>query len=174
LTWTTTYPGRSVNAGQVTGFPAIANDGAGRLAAVWQPAGNGGFYLVTSANFGATWSAPQLIESSGTSVYPWVSYRAGKISISYYHTSAAASVADNVPAGATWTVSYRESTDGYASRADIETVKTGPICTAGTGCSANRELLDFQQVAIDAAGKALISYMRVIPGGTDIRVAKQQ
>src|SRR2546430_9256882 len=48
-----------------------------------------------------------------SSVYPWVAYRSGKIAISYYHSTAAASVADNVPANATWTVSYKDSSDNF-------------------------------------------------------------
>lgn len=174
LTWTNAYPGISVNAGGVTGFPSIAGDGAGHLAVVWQPAGNGRFYLVTSSDFGATWSPPQLVESTGTSVYPWVAYRNGKIAISYYHTTAAANVSDNVPADAQWTISYKDSTDNFGARTDLEVVKTGPICTQGTGCSANREFGDYQEVAIDNAGKSVIAYNRNVPGSTDVRFAKQQ
>jgi hypothetical protein len=173
LTWTNTYPGISVNAGAMTGFPSIADDGAGHLAIVWQPAGNGGLYLVRSNDFGATWTAPQLIESGGTSVYPWIAYRNGKIAVSYYHTSVAAGVADNVGAGASWTISYKDSGDNFASRADIEMVKSGPICTQGTNCSADREVGDFQEVAIDGAGKSVITYNRVLPGNTQVRFAKE-
>lgn len=174
LTWTVTYPGISVNAGALTGFPSIAGDGAGHLAIVWQPAGNGGFYLVTSNDFGNTWSAPQLVEGTGTSVYPWVAYRNGKIAISYYHTTVAAGVSDDVGSGATWQISYKDSSDGFASRVDIEDVKSGPICTQGTNCSADREVGDFQEVAIDGAGKSVIAYNRVLPGNTQVRFAKQQ
>ena len=174
LTWTVTYPGISVNAGGLTGFPSIGDDGAGHLAIVWQPAGNGGFYLVTSNDFGNTWSAPQLVEGTGTSVYPWVAVRGGKIAVSYYHTTNAANVADDVGASATWTISYKDSSDGFASRADIETVKSGPICTQGTNCSADREFGDFQEVAIDGAGKSVVTYNRDVPGNTQVRFAKQQ
>lgn len=174
LTFTNTYPGVAVNPGGVTGFPNIADDGKGDLAVVWQPAGNGGFYLVTSADFGTTWSTPQLIESSGTSVYPWVSYRSGKIAISYYHTTEVASVSDNVSASAVWSISYKDSSDSFTTRSDIEQVHTGPICTQGTGCSADRELGDFQQVGIDNAGKSVISYVTDVSGGTQIRFVKQQ
>jgi hypothetical protein len=174
LTWSVSYPGASVNPGGVTGFPIIADGGAGKLAVVWQPETTGGFYLVTSDNFGATWSTPQVVENTGTSVYPWVAYRNGVIAISYYHTTASATVADNVPANAVWSLSYKDSTDGFATRTDIEPVKSGPICTQGAGCSDNRELLDFQSVAIDNAGLAVIAYTRFMPPGpVEIRFAKQ-
>ena len=173
LTWSVSYPGLSINAGGVTGFPIIATDGNGRLAAVWQPAGSGGVYLVTSGDFGASWSAPRLIESTGTSVYPWVAYRGGKIAVSYYHTTASASIADNVPEGSQWTLSYKSSDDNFAARVDIENVKDGPICTMGTGCSDDRELGDFQSIDLTAAGKAVIAYNRSLAGGTDIRFVKE-
>jgi hypothetical protein len=174
LTWTVTYPGISVNAGAMTGFPSIADDGAGHLAIVWQPAGNGGFYLVKSSDFGNTWSAPQLVESTGTSLYPWVAYRNGKIAVSYYHTTTAASIADDVGPNATWTISYKDSSDNFATRTDIDTVKSGPICTQGINCSADREVGDFQEVAIDGAGKSVVTYNAVLPGNTQVRFAKQQ
>jgi hypothetical protein len=173
LTWTVSYPGQSVNAGAVTGFPIIATDGAGRLAAVWQPAGNGGIYLVTSNDFGASWAAPRLIEGAGTSVYPWVAYRNGKIAVSYYHTTASASVSDNVPEGSQWTISYKSTDDNFATRVDIENIKDGPICTMGTGCSEDRELGDFQSIDLTPAGKAVIAYNRSIADGIDIRFVKE-
>jgi hypothetical protein len=174
LTWSVSYPGQSVNAGGVTGFPAIATDGFGRLAAVWQPDGSGDVYLVTSSNFGASWTAPRLIENAGTSVYPWVAYRNGKIAVSYYHTSATASAADDVPESASWTISYRDSVDNFVSRADIETIKNGPICTMGLGCSEDRELGDFQSVDLTPAGKAVIAYNRSLGGDrTEVRFVKE-
>ena len=174
VTWSSTYPGEAVNPGGLRGFPVIATDGQGRLAAVWQPADSAGVYLVTSTNFGASWSAPRQIEASGTSVYPWVAYRSGKIAVSYYHTGAAASSADTVPEGASWSISYRDNADDFASRADIETVKTGPICTLGTGCSDDRELGDFQSVDLTGLGKAVIAYNRdAAPGHTEVRFVKE-
>jgi hypothetical protein len=173
VTWTNVYPGESVNAGAVTGFPAIATDGAGRLAAVWQSATSGVVYLVTSSNFGTTWSAPAVLEGTGTSVYPWVAYRGGKIAVSYYHTTAAGSLADNVPESANWSISYKDSSDNFVARTDIEQIKTGPICTMGTGCSTDRELGDFQSIDLNGAGKAVIAYNRDAGSGTEVRFVKE-
>jgi hypothetical protein len=174
ITWTNTYPGESVNAGGVMGFPVIATDGNGRLAAVWQPEGSGDVYLVTSTNFGTSWSAPRLLESSGTSVYPWVAYRNGKIAVSYYHTSASANSADEVGEGAQWTISYRDSVDDFAARVDIENIKTGPICTMGIGCAEDRELGDFQSIDLTPAGKAVIAYNRNTGGeSTEVRFVRE-
>src|SRR5207247_956811 len=54
-------------------------------------------------------------------------------------------------------------------------VTSGPICTQGTGCSADRELLDFQSVALDGAGRANAVWTRSIDGvsDTEIRFARQ-
>jgi hypothetical protein len=58
---------------------------------------------------------------------------------------------------------------------DAVPVKSGPICTAGTGCSADRELLDFQSVTLDGAGRANAVWARSIDGvsDTEIRFARQ-
>ena len=174
ITWTNTYPGESVNAGGVMGFPVIATDGQGRLAAVWQPEGTGDVYLVTSTNFGSSWTAPRLIENSGTAVYPWVAYRNGKIAVSYYHTTATAPSADEVPESAQWTLSYRDSTDDFTARVAIDNIKTGPICTMGIGCSEDRELGDFQSIDLTPAGKAVIAYNRNTGGeSTEVRFVKE-
>jgi hypothetical protein len=54
-------------------------------------------------------------------------------------------------------------------------VKSGPICTQGIGCSADRELLDFQSVTLDGAGRANAVWTRSIDGvsDTEIRFARQ-
>jgi len=54
-------------------------------------------------------------------------------------------------------------------------VKVGPICTDGTGCSSDRELLDFQSMTIDGAGRANAVWTRSIDGvsDTEIRFARQ-
>ena len=46
-------------------------------------------------------------------------------------------------------------------------VKSGPICTEGTGCSGDRELLDFQSDTLDNAGNADLAYARSIDGVSD-------
>ena len=82
--------------------------------------------------------------------------------------------------GSQWFETYLESTDGGATFGplagiDSVPVKSGPICTQGTGCSADRELLDFQSVALDGAGRANAVWTRSIDGvsDTEIRFARQ-
>src|SRR5437899_1566759 len=79
-----------------------------------------------------------------------------------------------------WFETYLESTDGGASFTalaiiDPVPVKSGPICTEGTGCDGDRELLDFQSVTLDRAGRANAAWTRSIDGASDteIRFARQ-
>jgi hypothetical protein len=156
-------------------FPVVANAGNNQLFAVWlevDPNGSAwsrvGFSK--SSDWGATWSAPAYLVSSlagqGGSVYPWVDAKGSKVAVSLYH-AATNGAPDSIASGAAWFETYLESTDGGTTFsaptvADPTAVKTGPICTQGTGCSGNRELLDFQSAAIDGAGKADLAYTHSI------------
>ena len=180
LTFTNTLPGPASAATTNGAFPAVADNGNGKLAVVWQAVlGNSStVWFTTSSDFGSTWAPAKQIVTSGTSLYPWVAYRGGKIAVSLYHSDAAGTP-DTVAEGSQWFESYLESTDGGATfsalqSADPTPVKTGPVCTGGINCSEDRELGDFQQVVIDAAGHALMSYNRSIDGAgdTEIRVVK--
>lgn len=160
-------------------FPVVASAGGQQLYAVWLEDPTDGstnrVRIATSSDFGNTWNELPVaaLSPSGTSVYPWVDASGSKVSISLYHTSSSATASpqpDSVPAGAQWFETYQESTDGGSTFSAPQTVdptpvKTGPICTGGTSCSANRELLDFQTVTIDPNGLADLAYARVLPGG---------
>jgi hypothetical protein len=163
-------------------FPVVANAGGNKLAAVWLEDDGTTSSVIKfsqSSDWGATWSAPRTIVSNGASVYPWVAAQGSKIAISLYHTTTSG-ISDNVAESAQWFESYLESTDGGATFSALETVdptvvKTGPICTEGTGCSGDRELLDFQSDTIDNAGKANLVWTRSLDGvsDTELRFAKQ-
>jgi hypothetical protein len=106
-----------------------------------------------------------------------VDARASKVAVTPFHTDANGTP-DTVPAGTQWFESYLESTDGGASFSAPETVdptpaKTGPVCTEGTGCSADRDLGDFQAVALDPQDRANATWTHVIAKGSDseVRVA---
>jgi hypothetical protein len=161
-------------------FPVVSLDAStGKLHAVWLD--NSGSSAVvmysTAAGFGSTWSSPTAIVSSGTSVFPWIDARAGKIAVSLYHTTASGNPS-TVSGSATWNIKYLENTGtgwGTLTTADSTAVKTGPICVDGINCSADRELGDFQMVVIDNNGKANIAYDRSVDGNfdTEIRFVKQ-
>jgi hypothetical protein len=160
----------------------VANAGGNKLAAVWLEDDGTSSSLIKyaqSSDWGATWSAPRTLVSAGASVYPWVAAQGSKVAISLYHTSTSGT-SDTVPDSAQWFETYLESTDGGATfsapaTVDPTVVKTGPICTGGTGCSGDRELLDFQSDTIDPAGRANLTWTRSIDGvaDTEIRFARQ-
>ena len=120
-----------------------------------------------------------LMVSGGASVYPWVDSKGSKVAVSLYHTSTAGEP-NTVPDSAQWFETYLESTDGGATFSAPQTidptaVKTGPICTGGTGCSGDRELLDFQSLALDPAGRANVTWTHSIDGASDteLRFARE-
>ena len=181
LTFTNTSPGPASDATTSNAFPAVADGGNGKLAVVWEAdlGSTSTVWLNTSNDFGATWGTPRQIVSSGTSLYPWVAYGSGKIAVSLYHTSASGNPG-TVSSGAQWFESYLESVDGGATfsalqSADSTVIKTGPVCTDGINCGSDRELGDFQQVAIDGGGHAVMSYCRSIDNvsNTEIRFVKE-
>ncbi|MGB8650582.1 MAG: hypothetical protein WCD35_07960 [Mycobacteriales bacterium] len=180
LTWSVTRPGPASAATTNGAFPVVADAGAGHLTAVWNPVqgSTSSVLMAQSSDFGATWSAPRTLVSGGANVYPWVAAKGSKVAVSLYHSSTAGTP-DGVPAGTEWFESYLESSDGGATfgplvSADPTRAKTGPVCTGGVNCSSGRELGDFQQVAIDGSGKAVLSYVHSFDGSdTEVRFVKQ-
>ena len=151
----------------------MANAGGGRLVAVWleELGRSSRVRYAASSNWGSTWSAPRTLVNAGASVYPWVAAAGLKVAVSLYHTMAKGTPG-TVPESAQWFEAYRESTDGGATFSPLQSVdptpvKTGPICTEGTGCSGDRELLDFQSDTLDGAGRADLAYTRSIDGQTN-------
>jgi hypothetical protein len=147
-------------------FPVVANAGGGHLVATWLDiqGDSSSVAYSESSDWGETWSPPRTLVSSGTSVYPWIAAGGSKVAISLYHTSAAGAP-ETVPESAQWLEAYLESTDGGASFTEpVEVdpglpVKTGPICLEGAECSEDRELGDFQSLALDDEGNADLAWM---------------
>ena len=163
-------------------FPVVANGGGGHLVAVWLEifgTSSSRVRISTSSDWGSTWSAPRTIVGDGASVYPWVDAKGSKVAVSLYHTSTTGEP-NTVPDSAQWFETYLESTDGGATftapqSVDPTAVKTGPICTGGTGCSSDRELLDFQSVALDPSSRANLTWTHSIDGNsnTELRFVRE-
>jgi hypothetical protein len=179
----TNVPVRASDSGQDTGraFPVVANAGGGHLVAVWQEVASDGTSwsqvgFSESTNWGQTWSTPTyIVDKTSGSLYPWVDAKGSKVSVSLYHT-ATPGVSDAVPAGTQWFESYLERVNGTWSSlvtVDPTVVKTGPICTGGINCSGNRELLDFQSVALDPGGAPNLTWTHSIDNvsTTELRFA---
>jgi hypothetical protein len=160
-------------------FPVVANAGGNHLVATWLNV-NGASSSIAysdSHDWGTTWSAPRTLLSAGASVYPWIAAQGSKIGISLYHTSAAGTP-DTVPSSAQWLETYLQSTDGGTTFSSPEAVsstvaKSGPVCTEGTNCSANRDLGDFQSLTLGAQGNAELTWVSAAGGSSKVLFTHQ-
>lgn len=157
-----TGPALSTNANV---FPAVAVDSTnGNVYATWSNASGAGtnVYFSFSADSGATWSAPVIVNTApaNTAVFPWVAAHSGTADVVYYGTTSTTN-----SSGAVWNVYLAQTTDNGASftqsRVSNKSNHTGVICTQGTGCAAGtRNLLDLFEVGIDPLNeKAAIVYV---------------
>lgn len=181
LTWAQSTIDSTGGGSTLEAFPVVANAGNGNLVAAWLDVTNSASRVMfsESLNWGVSWSAPTAIVSAGTSVFPWIDAKGGKVAVSLYHNSSTGTKPDNVPNSSSWHLKYLERNNGTWDQAltvaDPTAVKSGPICTDGLNCGSDRELGDFQMVALDANSKANISYVRSINGAndTEVRFVKQ-
>jgi hypothetical protein len=161
-------------------FPVVANAGGNHLVATWLnvQGSTSSVAYSDSHDWGATWSTPRALVSGGASVYPWIAAQGSKVAISLYHTSTSGTP-DTVPATAQWFETYLQSIDGgttFSAPESVDTTvaKSGPICTEGTNCSANRELGDFQSLALDNKGNAGLAWVHSFNGTrTEVRFSHQ-
>jgi hypothetical protein len=75
-----------------------------------------------------------------------------------------------------WQLFYSESVGGSFTTGAVTSagvVKRGPVCTAGLSYLSGREFGDFLEVAINGAGKSVISYVDVSSTG-QVAVVTQQ
>jgi hypothetical protein len=182
LTFTNVNVSPASNADTTQAFPVVANGGGGHLVSVWLEvfgSTSSRIQISTSSDWGSTWSTPRTLVSGGASVYPWVDASGSKVAVSVYHTSTAGEP-NTVPDSAQWFETYLESTDGGTTfsapqTVDPTAVKTGPICTQGTGCNGDRELLDFQSVALDPSNRANLAWTHSIDGNsnTELRFVRE-
>lgn len=173
-TWTNTPIQAASNNTTNAAFPVVANGSGNRLYAAWlnETGSTSVIAFSTSSDWGSTWSTPTTIVSSGTSVYPWVTASGSTVAVSLYNTPTVSATPDAAPANAQWFESALKSTDAGSTwssltSADPTPAKTGPVCTGGTNCSANRELGDFQTDTLDSAGHVDTSYVRVPSAGVE-------
>jgi len=166
--WTNTSIQTASSSTTNSAFPVVANGGGSHLYAAWLNETGSASVIAfsTSSDWGSTWSAPTTIVSSGTSVYPWITANASTVAVSLYNTPSVSATPDAAPSNAEWFASALKSTDRGSSwssltTADPTSAKTGPVCTGGTNCTADRELGDFQTVILDSLGHVDVSYVRV-------------
>jgi hypothetical protein len=170
---------------QTQSFPVIAVDNAldDNLYVVWCDPVSASEWDIRFASFnGASWSNAVTV---GHGVYPWVTVDAqGKVDIAWYSAERSGYIGDpnnGATNHAVWDVDFAQSINALASTPTFSapqqaatSVKSGNICTQGTGCSGDRELGDFLSITHDASGNALVSYVIVPTPGTGlVRTVKQ-
>ncbi|HZC45262.1 MAG TPA: hypothetical protein VE243_02240 [Candidatus Acidoferrum sp.] len=170
---------------QTQAFPVVAVDNGAddNLYVVWTDPVSSSQWDIRFASFnGSTWSNAVTV---GHGLYPWVTADApGKVDIGWYSAARGGYIGDpnvGATAKAIWDVDFAQSVNALASTPTFSSpiqaatgAKSGNVCTKGTGCSADRDLLDFMSITNNAAGDALISYTTVPNPGTGlIRVVVQ-
>lgn len=128
----------------------------------------GSTYVATSTDHGQTWSSPIDLGAAfgiANSVFPEVvAGDNGRAAVAFlgtpdtgpvYGTDTTLDVewhlyvATTYDGGATWTTADATPTDP---------VQRGAVCTQGTTCSSGRNLLDFNDIALDDEGRVLVAY----------------
>jgi hypothetical protein len=165
-------------------FPVVAVDNAAdnNVYVVWTDPTPTSWNIrfADSTDGGKTWSSAVTV---GQGVYPWITADAqGKVDIAWYSAGPSYTGDPNsAPAGTQWNVAVAQSINAAsttpaftAPETAATNIKSGAICTQGTGCSADRELGDFMSIAHDAAGNALIAFATVPSSGhSNIEFTKQ-
>ena len=148
-------------------FPMGAIDTAGNLYIVFSlrlgTSTQSHLYLMASTDHGLTWTGPTQIDSgTGSNIYPWlVAGDPGRIGISWYGSTSN----DFDDTGAAWSEMFSQSLNALSatptfSQSNVSgsvPMHLGDICEAGTLCLAtggNRDLADFQGIAVDPCGNA--------------------
>ncbi len=131
--------------------------------------------VVHSKDRGVTWDDAKTVSSPAlTATFPWVAARGGKAAVAWYSADRSGAPSA-MPAEAEWSVLYTETLDFADTFTPPVTaaprVKLGPICTSGLSCTANRELGDFLQLAINAGQRSLISFVKAT--GPGVHVVRQ-
>jgi hypothetical protein len=118
-------------------------------------------YFSTSSDEGSNWSAPVTVDQSplNTSIFPWVAAYNGTIDVVYYGTTGSS----KDDSSAVWNTYLAQTTNNGASFTQNLVSNTpnhnGVICTNGSACASNRELLDLFEVAINPQdGRAAVIY----------------
>lgn len=161
-------------------FPALATDNFGYLYAVWSD--NSDIFFSSSSNLGTTWSTTPLRVNQGatvgkSNVFPWVAADAnGHVVVVWLGANLAGNSNDptvmertcsngTTSCWAQWNVYMAESVNGHAASpkftqftASDHIIHSGTVSTGGTFGSANRNLLDFFQVALDPQHRANIAF----------------
>lgn len=186
-------------------FPAISIDGAGRVYVAWAgdtaSSATNRIQISHMAGVGnaTAWTAPVFVDQGDnhSNMFPWlIAGQAGSVDVTWYGGQTVGSGAacptsqsgqPNDTAGVAnncfnqWTTKFAQSMDNgntFAVSDASALIHKGSICDQGTTCATSggdRTLLDFFDMALDAAGGANIAYASDIghPGTAEIDYTRQ-
>jgi hypothetical protein len=161
-------------------FPAMAVDNLGYLYAAWSD--NSNIFFSSSNDLGTTWRTTPILVNQGTTVgnsnvFPWVGADAnGHVVITWFGANLAGNSNDTTvmektcsdgttSCWAKWRVYMAESVNGHSANAKFTQsvasdhfIHSGTVSTGGTFGNANRNLLDFFQVALDPQHRANLAF----------------
>jgi hypothetical protein len=159
-TWDESTVDNSTQHGTLFDVVKVGRDGTVYVA--WSDGFN--IFLAHSANHGVTWSDKVRVSDNSvykTNLFPWIAAGdAGRVDIVWYGTTSPT----NTDA-ADWVVRFAQSTNAtnasptFAEGTISDHVIHGSnISTGGLTGSANRNLLDYFQIALDPQGAAVLAY----------------
>jgi len=171
LNYTTVVAATGKSATIAALFPVVKVADDGTVYVAYSDGGEG-IYIAHSRDQGTTWSQPVLVSDpsqSKTSLFPWMDTGKlpGTVAVSWFGANPAESEdgqgVNNDAAN--WRVFFAQSFDATSTNptffeavASDHIVHAANISLGGFGGTANRNLGDFFQVAVDPAGMALFAF----------------
>ena len=160
LTWSNNTVDNSTQHGVLFDPVKVGTDGT--VYAAWSDGKN--IYLAHSSDGGATFSDKVRVNDNTTyktNLFPWLEAgSAGRVCVVWYGSTA--NVNDD---SADWVVLYSQTLDATASHPTFKqqvvsdhVIHGSNISTGGLTGSANRNLIDYFQVALDPQGAAVIAF----------------
>jgi len=159
-TWRNTTADNTTSHGALFDVVKVGDDGT--VYALWSDQTN--IYLAHSTDGAVTWSDKIRVNDNSvykTNLFPWLEAgSAGRVAVVWYGTTAAANEDD-----ADWHVLFAQTLNATAPNPTFYQQEIGDhvihgsnISLGGLTGSANRNLCDYFQVAIDPQGAAVVAY----------------
>ncbi|MGI8610551.1 MAG: hypothetical protein ACR2MY_15225 [Candidatus Dormibacteria bacterium] len=152
-------------------FATVAVDRGGNVYLAWVDAATYQVRWARSSDQGKTWSKPISVNGAPAvvNVMPWiVAGDAGRVDIVFYGSPSAAAPTTNYGPWNIYMVQTLNGTDALPQWSQAQLTDrpnhVDPICLSGLGCTTamgpagDRELGDFFRVALDSAGRAVVSF----------------
>ena len=166
VSWTASTVGADVGVQDPTQDPGVSVDQAGHALAAWIGKDNRLYVARASSDLVWTPSQPVLPVEIGSAVFPTIqTWAPGRVALAYLGTTDLRGNPQDAPANATWDLYMSWSTDALADHPHFFTqklttdpVQVGPICIQEPCADGSRNLLDFIDMELDAAGHPVVAF----------------